>query len=91
MYQKIAEELRDIADAEKEVKIAREQERLAKMQYAPKRSNRTELENERAQLHTKNEALDKQGRDELFRTNANRNRNAQSRFRRGAQLARRGC
>ena len=71
MYQKIAEELREsIADAEKEVKIAREQERLAKMQYASETAaNRTELENERAQLHTKNEALDKQVRDlrdELF-------------------------
>ena len=40
------------------------------MQYASETAaNRTELENERAQLHTKNEALDKQVRDlrdELF-------------------------
>jgi len=71
MYQKIAEELREsLADAEKEVQIAREQERLAKVQYASETAaNRTELENERAQLHSKNEALDKQVRDlrdELF-------------------------
>jgi len=52
------------------VQIAREQERLAKVQYASETAaNRTELENERAQLHSKNEALDKQVRDlrdELF-------------------------
>ena len=71
MYQKIANELREsLSDAKKEVKIAREQERLAKMQYASETAaNRTELESERAQLHSKNEALDKQVRDlrdELF-------------------------
>ena len=71
MYQKIANELREsLSDVKKEVKIAREQERLAKMQYASETAaNRTELESERAQLHSKNEALDKQVRDlrdELF-------------------------
>ena len=71
MYQKIANELREsLSDEKKEVKIAREQERLAKLQYASETAaNRTELESERAQLHSKNEALDKQVRDlrdELF-------------------------
>jgi len=70
-FRKMALELREsLANAKKEVKLAREQERLAKMQYVTETAaNRTELENERAQLHVKNEALDqrvRELRDELF-------------------------
>ena len=58
------------------------------MQYASETAaNRTELESERAQLHSKNEALDKQvrdSRDELFlRTQRKPKSAAQSSFRGG--------